>query len=376
MILTKCAYCAAPNAVTKCGHCKTRYCGRDCQKLHWKGGHRAICQEIKRGGGAERYHANKKYTEISAVAVEKCAEDTKGQTCYICLEDGSEEGLVRGCSCRGGSGFAHVSCLAEQAKTLVAKGEEIHLPVKEGWARWVTCGMCKQNYHGVVMCALGWACWKTYVGRPETDPARGVAMNNLGNGLMLADQFAEALSVQEAELSRLRRLGGPEEQILAVQSNIASTYLKLEKPEQALPLRRLVYSRWLELKGEEDEGCLLAASNFADSLGDLERFEEAKTLYREIIPVALRVLGEDAQLTIKMRVNFAHTLLKDYDTEPDELREAVTTLEETEPIARRVLGGAHPWLGWIEELSQVVRECLRRKRLQQGMNARVGAPSS
>ena len=28
--------------------------------------------------------------------------------------------------------------------------------------------MCEQEYHGVVACALGWACWKTYVGRPET----------------------------------------------------------------------------------------------------------------------------------------------------------------------------------------------------------------
>jgi len=370
MILTKCAYCAAPNAFTKCGHCKTRYCGRDCQKLHWKGGHRAICQEIKRAGGAEPYHANKKCTEAVALAVEKFAEDTKGQTCYICLDGDAEEGLVRGCACRGGSGFAHVSCLAEQARTLVAKGEEIHLPVKEGWARWNTCGMCKQQYHTVVMCALGWACWKTYMGRPETDPARGMAMNNLGNGLLVADQFAEALSVQEAELSMRRRLGDSEVTILAVQENLAHTYNRLGKPEQALPLRRLVYSRLLELKGEEDEECLRAASIFADSLGYLERFEEAKTLYREIIPVARRVLG-DAQLTIMMRVNFAHTLLKDYDTTPDELREAVTTLEETERTARRVLGGAHPWLGWIEELSQLVRECLRRKLLKQGMNARV-----
>ena len=29
------------------------------------------------------------------------------------------------------------------------------------------CSLCKQDYHGVVCCALGWACWKTYLGRPE-----------------------------------------------------------------------------------------------------------------------------------------------------------------------------------------------------------------
>ena len=30
------------------------------------------------------YHADKKYKEAVAEAVEACADDTKGQTCYIC----------------------------------------------------------------------------------------------------------------------------------------------------------------------------------------------------------------------------------------------------------------------------------------------------
>jgi hypothetical protein len=39
--------------------------------------------------------------------------------------------------------------------------------IDERWARWYSCSLCEQRYHGVVCCALGWACWKTYVGRPE-----------------------------------------------------------------------------------------------------------------------------------------------------------------------------------------------------------------
>ena len=57
-------------------------------------------------------------------AVEACADDTKGQTCYICtqaLHWKTKEGLVRGCSCRGTAGIAHVSCLAEQAKILLVR---------------------------------------------------------------------------------------------------------------------------------------------------------------------------------------------------------------------------------------------------------------
>ena len=51
--------------------------------------------------------AAQKYTEAVVVAVEKCADDTKGQTCYICTEAlhwKTKEGLVRGCACRGTSG--------------------------------------------------------------------------------------------------------------------------------------------------------------------------------------------------------------------------------------------------------------------------------
>ena len=83
-----------------------------------------LCRKIRKGGGAEQYHADTKYTEAVGVAAEACAEDTKGQTCYICtqaLHWKTKEGLVRGCACRGTAGFAHVSCLAEQAKILVAE---------------------------------------------------------------------------------------------------------------------------------------------------------------------------------------------------------------------------------------------------------------
>ena len=88
------------------------------------------------------------------------------QTCYICtqaLHWKTKEGLVRGCACRGTSGFAHVSCLAEQAKILVAEAVENNLGAKafdERWARWYECSLCEQRYHSVVSCALGWACWQ------------------------------------------------------------------------------------------------------------------------------------------------------------------------------------------------------------------------
>ena len=51
--------------------------------------------------------ADQHYANAVRTAVAACA-DTAGQTCYICYGEGDEdEGLVRGCACRGENGFAH-----------------------------------------------------------------------------------------------------------------------------------------------------------------------------------------------------------------------------------------------------------------------------
>ena len=131
---------------------------------------------------------------------------------------------------------------------------------------------------------------------------------------------------------------------MRTQSNLACSYDRLRRPEEALLLWRDVYSVTLRLSGEEHESTLAVANNYASLLKDLERFEEAKSLLRKTMPVARRVLGENDSLTLTMRWNYARSLWLCEDTGPTlaDLREAVTTLEDTERIARRVLGGAHP----------------------------------
>ena len=142
---------------------------------------------------------------------------------------------MRGCV-RAAGRRASRTCrvLAEQAKILVRRPRRTIwalTALNERWARWHTCGLCEQDYHGAVRCALGWACWKTYVGRPEADAVR-LMLTQLGNGLSDAGHYEDALSVQEAELSMMRRLGASEEHILGVQSNLASTYKgrRLKRP--------------------------------------------------------------------------------------------------------------------------------------------------
>ena len=62
-----------------------------------------------------------------------------------------------------------------------------------------------------------------------------------------------------------------------------------------------------------------------------------------------------------MRWNYGEALYADPAATLDDLREAVTTLEETSRIARRVLGGAHPITEAIEHNLSEARAALRAR---------------
>ena len=62
-----------------------------------------------------------------------------------------------------------------------------------------------------------------------------------------------------------------------------------------------------------------------------------------------------------MRSVYASTLYKDPAATLDDLREAVTTLEETERTLRRVFGGAHPLVITTERSLRAARAALRAR---------------
>jgi len=149
--------------------------------------------------------------------------------------------------------------------------------------------------------------------------------------------------------------------MLAMQSNLATTYADLGRHERALQIERDVYSERLKLQGEEHVETLMAASNYADCLMQLKRFEEAKALFRNMIPMARRVLRESPEITLSMRWNYAMALYEDPAATLDDLREAATTLEDSERTARRVLGGSHPTTGGIERHLRNARAALHAR---------------
>ena len=385
MILTQCAACARPISPTapRCARCHTRYCGPTCQKEHWEGGgHSVLCKKIKRRGGAEQYHADKKCEEAIAVAAEACAEDTAGQTCYICTQAvhwKTKEGLVRMCACRGTAGFAHVSCLAEQAKIFVAEAEENNLDWKvldARFHRWDTCGLCEQSYHGVVRGALGWACWKTYLGRPETDWAHRTAMSMLGNGLEQADLPADALLVLQSLLTSMKRFGDPGHTMLTVENAIAGCLCRLKRNDEALVMRRELYTKTINLLGTEHRETIVAANNLAqslmlkavpgpnilwtrDNLGALSVacVNEARALLSKTVPASVGTFGPDHEFTIGILGAYASTFAIFHDGESqDELAKALAMTEDVCRRTRQILGVAHPMTKRVDSLLMILRE--------------------
>jgi hypothetical protein len=110
------------------------------------------------------------------------------------------------------------------------------------WRMWYQCRQCEQKYHGVVRCAMGWACWKTYVNRDcapsrpgmvSTDKLRGPAMIQLANGLRNGGRAEDALRINIALLDAQRRSGLSPGWIENTQLNIANCYEALGREEEA-----------------------------------------------------------------------------------------------------------------------------------------------
>ena len=87
-----------------------------------------------------------------------------------------------------------------------------------------------------------------------------------------------------------------------------------------------------------------------------------------MMPVARRILGESDRITLTMRKIFAEALYLIPDATLDDLREAVTTLEDAGRIAQRVLGGANP-------ITVGIGNCLRDARAASSARETPSVPS-
>ena len=216
------------------------------------------------------------------------------------------------------------------------------------------CGLCEQQHHGVVRCALGWACWKTYAGRPEEDDVWSLAMSALGSALASNNKFDEGLVVYEALLAVEQREPGMNTRIPDVQGALASIYGRLGDTERALEMHRAVFSAKLKHPSKNIKGFVVTIQNLADSLMELGRFAEARDFLKSQIsilqqfpskyPEMKSLMGSDSEYMLILRETYTRTLFERRDPAPtnDDLREAIVILEDLVRRTRRVFGAGHP----------------------------------
>ena len=346
MLLTTCACCAAPlptfgAGAKKCSRCKTRYCGQACQQQHWKeGGHDKLCKKIKRGGGAEAYHAEEKYKEAAAEAVSACAHETKDQTCYMCTAGAEKEGLVRGCGCRGDSGIAHLSCLVQQAKIL----QENDVGVQGTHEWWRKCKVCGQWFEGAVARALTWACWKhalvaSYPEKYEQNIHQIMGMHLLSCTLRNEGCHSESIAVTRAKLDFLQGSShaapGSSFEIEAKEHIVLNLY-DLERYEEALPLIRECYAAELARDADSDVSRRTALV-YCRTLVRLKRVNQARVLYRKHITRQTDDIDVE-----RAQVDYFAALLSEGVISQPELREAKRIMEERCKRARQAHGSDGP----------------------------------
>ena len=400
-ILTTCAACAAPIPYTapRCGRCHTRYCGQACQARHWNtGGHnKALCKRIKRAGGAEKFHADQKYDEAVAEAVEACAEYVpEGATCYICTEavvQRTGEGLVEGfCACgdrdgvdAGSMGIAHVSCLVRQAE--LAMDDEMSrswASTQDRFRLWESCRLCGKRYHGDVQRAMAWACWRAHLSKPADHFVRRAAMDMLAGSLAHHGLHQEALDIYGASLAIVHHHNPSlltdhpvvdfqlAQSCMAVQTNIANTLNLLGRQDEAISRHRRVL-RGKELIFREGdwsgdftpkvrqniaEDKLISMLNLCSTLIEREptsgtMLREARSLLRANMADAQRVFGPNSNYhenAFLWRGNYARSIYFDEDASEDDLREADEVADAVYEAARRTFGEDHPLTQKFEEL--------------------------
>ena len=246
-----------------------------------------------------------------------------------------------------------MSCLAEEAGILVAEAEENNLgdqAANQRLNRWLVCGLCEQEYRGVVMHALGWACWRMYLGRPEDDMVRMNAMTALGNGLRAVSQIKKRLGLLESQLALMIRNRVHPEALLANQGAIATCLEHLGRIEESQKLAVQVHGRTKELLGTRHKNTIISAGNLAISLQDSGRHAEALSLTAEYIPVSESELGPHDSATLRLRNSYLRSrcfeVVERSQVDPsvslEDIREIAVSFEDLYRTALRVLGGQHP----------------------------------
>ena len=345
------------NNLKACTGCKmVKYCNRECQIAHYPQ-HKKECRE-KRA---------------------LIASEDNYTTCWICLDGGPDEKgkpLVRECSCRGGAGYVHTSCLISYAQHKTKKDYDYNSPPNiENFKHamkfrrpWEMCPNCNQFYDEEGCLAEDLA--TAFVDFVEENYEDNIP--HILEALLLKletqsrkNNIDATLNIGNKMLRMINQLKekspSPGSRILVgiqphVYNNMGIVYLKGGNDEEAVRC----FQTYLDFsKGEEkakqsvanaERNLALAKRKLAngqDVISSEKMLESLKTVYD-----ASWRRGKDSTDTIRHGINYANELKNVLHT-----IEAERLLLELSAMSRRVHGPDHKE---TKKLTNSLQECQQR----------------
>ena len=246
----------------------------------------------------------------------------EGPVCWICHErEGGE--LLRGCACRGTSGYVHAECMIEANRH---RTEQHH-----------TCPTCKQSFVGPLALEIAAARANGF----ESIGFNASAVNQLATTLLYQEHYAEALMLYKQVLQdAVRRCGPDNPGVASTCGNIGCVHSNLGNYKKALKYHYRDLAFKMKTFGPDHLPAASTRTNIGIVLYQQGKFSEAKQMYEHATEVRVRRLGVHADTALSM-MGIAFVLKAMGNVE-----EALIKYNEVLRIQEQMLGLDHPHLAF------------------------------
>jgi hypothetical protein len=300
-------------------------------------------------------------------------------SCWLCLEEGQDtfgKPLVRNCSCRGSSGFAHISCIINFAES-ESKRAYMAGDMGDSLATFEVCPNCKQDYQNDVAYELSKA-QVDFVEREFTGAQHGFLYTNaLTCRLVLLNvknesdrcegeeviskmlSTFEAMKHTEQHRSHLLHPDATKAFEGHANANIGTFYHKIGS-DDGLRKAKIYFQKARSIfESEGDELGVMTISNLIDNV-EAEISGDGRRCLTQAIEVGLELrkyqlftkeFGADDNTTIEAGVQLALAMWKEFRT-----IEAERLLVKLIAASRRVHGMGHDCTQFAISALQRVKE--------------------
>ena len=194
-----CSGCGSEAAPHLCSRCqKARYCSRPCQTGHWRQ-HKSECRAPAPSSEADAAISlgtrNFSCPECAQLWADCVCEDPPA--CWICFESSAE--LLRGCACRGTTGYVHVTCMVKANRRRTIDQDQ--------------CPTCEQRFVGALSMALAEA--RVRQARASSSDIDCIATSELAQACHEQGRYNEALGHYRNVLRQSLLIFGPEHPTVA-----------------------------------------------------------------------------------------------------------------------------------------------------------------